>query len=159
MKKIIETIQTKYGVRRRVALRFTEDDVSMTDQSFKKECDINNIVAKFKKTRDPSLLKQRQGVYADVSEYGDLSDAYMKVQNAEEAFATVPAALRAKLDNDPVKFIQYMNDPNNIEEAVQYGIMSRKESKSDSSLSTEPVKEKSKSSKQAQKPTSNEDEE
>ncbi len=114
--KIIEQI----GNRKRVAIRFTEN--SETDQSFKDECNVNIIIAKFRKTGQITHLAKSQGTYADVSEIPDLLGAYEQVRLAEQAFATVPAELRKKLDNDPQKFIEFLNDPKNNEEAVKYGL-------------------------------------
>lgn len=99
---------------------------SKTDQSFKKECDVNEIMRKYLKTGQMAHLRGMQGTYADVSEIGDLQECVQKVQLAQEAFNSLPATLRNKLNNDPSKFIEYLNDPKNVDEAVELGLMVRK---------------------------------
>lgn len=103
------------------------DQPSMTDQSFEQETNANFIVRKFNKTRDVSLLKQRAGQYADVSEIGDLGDALMKIQYAKDSFATLPATLRKKFDNDPQEFINYLNNSENDQEAIELGLKIKKD--------------------------------
>lgn len=104
----------------RVATQFPDE--TKTDQSFKDECDVNNIIAKFKKTGQLTHLAKRPGVYADISEITDLLDMTNKVKEAQDAFDALPSQLRKKLDNDPAKFIDYVNDPKNNEELVSFGI-------------------------------------
>ena len=98
---------------------------SQTDPSFAKECDVNNIIKKFKDTGHITHLAKRQGVYADVSDVTDLLTATVQVQKAAEAFKTIPAALRRKLNEDPNELIEFLNNPENDEEAIYYGLKER----------------------------------
>lgn len=123
---------------RRVATENTES--SMTDQSFKKDCDVNTVIARFKKTGQITHLARTQGVYADLSETKDLLSSIMEVQRANDAFMTLPSQLRAKLNNSPADFIEWINDPKNDEEAIKYGLKSR-------SVISEEVKEPQKKEK------------
>lgn len=95
---------------------------SKTDQSQAPDCDVNNIIAKFKRTGELSHIRANQGVYADVSQFTDLHTAMSEVRNAEMAFNTLPAQLRASFQNDPVKFVEFLQDPKNDEEAVRLGL-------------------------------------
>lgn len=102
---------------------FTENkEPSMTDQSQKKQCDINVIIAKYRKTGQLDHVKVRQGLYQDVSNIPDLIGAYEAVAKAQEAFDSIPANLRKRLNNDPVQFMEYLQDPANDQEAVRLGI-------------------------------------
>lgn len=80
----------------------------LTKQSMKDECDINNIVAKYEKTGVLTHLNATQATYADVSELGGYRDALDKVRAAEEVFMALPSELRAKFDNDPAKYLDFM---------------------------------------------------
>nr|QJB20813.1 MAG: internal scaffolding protein [Microvirus sp.] len=101
-----------------------EED-SLTDPSFASECNVNNIVKKFKNTGQITHLAKREGVYADVSTVTDLLTATIQVQKASEAFKTIPAELRRKLNEDPAQLIEFLNDPENDEEAIYYGLKER----------------------------------
>jgi len=107
---------------------FTQlDPVSMTHQSFADELDINNIVRR----HDPSILERpsealwqfaTQGHFQDCSEPYDYKTALEIVMSAEDAFADLPAVLRAQFDNDPGRVIAFMADPANHEECVKLGL-------------------------------------
>lgn len=96
---------------------------SKTDQSQKRECDVNNIVRKFTKTGQISHMAKRPGVYADVSDVPDLMGAISIVQQAQEAFDALPATLRKSLNNDPQNLKGWLQDPANTKEAVKYGLL------------------------------------
>jgi len=98
---------------------------SKTDQQWKKSCDVNEIVTKYKRTGQLSHVRSQQATYQDVSEIPDLLTSLTQVQKAKDAFLTVPAELRKKLDNDPVNFIEYLNDPKNDSEAIKYGLKNK----------------------------------
>lgn len=88
--------------RLRVQLRC--DDPSLAVQSEKDSTDVNRIVARFEKT---GLLPQVDviGDYLDVSEVGDYREALARVEAADKVFQQLPAAARARFDNDPALFI------------------------------------------------------
>jgi len=122
----MKIIEIRSNGTKRVATVNTEP--SKTDQSQAKACDVNNIIAKYKKTGQLTHLKSKQGTYADLSEVTDLLGALTTVQKAQEAFETLPASLRKKLNNDPVRFIEYLKDPKNDEEAIKLGLKVKKAS-------------------------------
>lgn len=86
---------------------------SMTKQSFKEECDINNIVRKFEATGQIDHINQAaaQGAYMDLPSGLDLQAGLDMIRQAELAFGALPADVRAEFDNDPVKFVDAFNDP------------------------------------------------
>lgn len=83
-----------------------------TKQSMKDECDVNVIVAKFEQTG--VLPNVGPGVFTDVSNMGDYRDALEEVARAQDLFMKIPAVDRAKFDNDPAKFLDFVSDPSNI---------------------------------------------
>lgn len=86
---------------------------SMTKQSFKDECDINNIVKRFEATGQIDHINQAaaRGVYQDLPEALDLQRGLNIIAQAEEAFMALPADARAAFDNDPVKFVAAAYNP------------------------------------------------
>lgn len=138
MKKI-EVIETKRGKRIRVCtINDTTIDPDRTDQSQAADCDINNIVRRYKKTGQISHLAKSKGVYADLSLLPDtLLDAHMMIQQASDAFMQLPAEVRKKFRNDPEEMIQFLNDPKNSEEAIKLGLLVRKDPPTNTGTSSE----------------------
>lgn len=110
-------------------------DKTRTQQQFKDQCDVNQIIAKYKRGLPITHLARVQGTYADVSAIGDYHESMNKVLKAQDAFLTIPAELRNKLGNDPAQLIAFLNNPNNRDEAIKYGLLDPKkastETKSD----------------------------
>lgn len=95
---------------------------SKTDQSQKKSCDVNEIIAKYKRTGQVTHLAKNRGQYADVAEIPDLLTATVQVQKAQESFNSLPAHIRKRFQNNPIEFVNFMVDPENIEESVRLGL-------------------------------------
>jgi len=100
-------------------------DQGRTKQSFKKECDINHIMARYKKTGfvSPLLLNQRQAIFADVSEVGDFQECQQRIAAARDAFLTLPSAMRSRFGNDPAQLLDFCKKPENRDEAIELGII------------------------------------
>lgn len=100
---------------------------SRTQQHFKDECDVNNIVAKFRATGSVTHLRNSQsGVYADLTQLPiDLMEARQVVIQAEAAFEQIPAQIRQRFGHDPKNFIDFLADPANDDEAVKLGLKTR----------------------------------
>lgn len=100
-------------------------DVRLTSQAPREDVDINKIVAKMNKglavAGNPAL-----GKFDDVSEFGGLEESIIQVQRANEAFMTLPADLRERFDNDPVKLVEFLGDDKNYDEAAELGIVTKK---------------------------------
>lgn len=128
MKKI-EYIENPYGSIIKDGVRYTKkvytinDEPSMTDQDSHDDADINSIVAKFQKTGHITNLAKGQMDYHDMSGITDLLTMHQIVREADDAFMALPSWLRAKMENSPQKFIQWLNDPKNFDEAVKLGLL------------------------------------
>lgn len=110
-----------YDVRRRVAIEFDPDE-GMTEQHHKDQCDVNTIMAKYIKTGLIDHVQQYAGEYMDLASDPDFHTSMNKVKAAEAMFLTVPAAVRAVFDNDPGKFLEFVTDPDNIDEIREMGL-------------------------------------
>ena len=96
---------------------------SMTEQSHTKHCDIDNIVNRFTRTGVLDHVNQREPQYTDVSSCPDYHGALGVVRATEEMFASLPAELRDRFANDPGRYLEWINDPANAEEAVELGLL------------------------------------
>lgn len=101
---------------------------SMTKQSFKDECDINNIVRRFEATGVIDHLNRaaEAGHYTDLPGGLDLQEAYRQIHQAEAAFMALPANVRAEFDNDPVQFVEAFTNPSKEQQErfVELGLAS-----------------------------------
>jgi phage internal scaffolding protein len=96
-------------------------DDSLTQQQFRDESDINNIVDRFMKTGhlpDPVSMPQ----YVDYEGVFDFQSAMNVVRQADENFMRMDAKVRARFHNSPQEFLEFFADPANSEEAVRLGL-------------------------------------
>lgn len=113
-------IRTAYE-RQRLAITFTAP--SMAQQHFREECDINNIMARYEKTGLIEHAARFGGRYEDVTAGLDYHEACNMIIRAQEAFATLPARVRAHFDNDPAAFLAAVEDPDRKDELRELGLL------------------------------------
>lgn len=105
----------------------TGDEVR-TKQEFKEDADINVIVARC--VRDPNTVDvyapKVAPVFADVSNIGDFQACMEKMTAVDEAFMTLPPKVREFFGNDPWAVVPFVQDPKNLDKAVELGIAVRK---------------------------------
>lgn len=114
---------TAYGTKQKTPTFFTQP--TRTKQSHKDECDINNILARYKKTGVINFTNRHEPQYADVTG-ADYQEAQFIVARAKGLFAAMPAHLRARFDNEPGKFLAFVQDEKNREEAESLGLLKPK---------------------------------
>nr|QJB20846.1 MAG: internal scaffolding protein [Microvirus sp.] len=95
---------------------------SLTQQQFKAECDINNIMAKYKKTGLITHVNRFAGHIGDFSSGDSYQESLHKVMAAQESFNALPAHIRSRFFNDPAQMLDFLSDPKNDEEAVKLGL-------------------------------------
>lgn len=107
-----------------------DPESSLTFQSMRDETDINLIIKNYKATGklpsikgDPMTVRYPQ--FGDFTQITDYSDAVQALNVAKEAFAELPSAVRRRFDNDPAKLVSFIEDPANIEEAVDLGLIEK----------------------------------
>jgi len=96
---------------------------SMTKQAPGDDANINTIMGKFRKTGVIPNLNLKQPVYADFSEATDYLTAHNSLMAANERFFELPSRLRKACDNDPAKLIAYVNNPDNHDDLVEFGVI------------------------------------
>lgn len=99
---------------------------SRTNQSFKEQSDVNNIMRQYQKTGELPLSK-KIGQYLDGTTVPEYQQAIQTVMDANSAFEQLPAKLRDRFNNDPAKLLAFVQDPSNRDEAVFLGILSKNE--------------------------------
>lgn len=128
----IITVDKKSG---RVRVRTHNQEPTLTQQQFKDECDINNIIKKYENTGEFTHRTSKVGQYADFSNIQDYQTMVETVQYAQEAFSSLPATVRARFENDPGKLLEFVQDSKNYDEGVKLGIVTPK---SQTDLQTQP---------------------
>ncbi len=106
-----------------VPVQSTNNLPSLTRQSMTAECNINNIMAKFKETGVIEHTNEHKGQYGDFTEVTDYHTALTHVTKAQAMFLSLPAKLRAQFGNDPGEFLHFTNDPENIDEMRKMGLL------------------------------------
>lgn len=99
-----------------------EEEPSLTQQSFKEESDINEIVRRFGLTGQlpDNYQAPLTGDFTDVVDYKTALDAVIA---ADEKFLELPAHIREKFQNDPQQLLTFLDDDSNRDEAIKLGIL------------------------------------
>lgn len=98
------------------------EDESLAIQSAKDEADINTIVRRFGLTGElPGDLDMPQS--GDFTNIPDFHTAMNLIRETQEEFLRVPAEIRARFNNDPQRFMQFVEDDVNRDEARKLGLL------------------------------------
>jgi phage internal scaffolding protein len=102
-----------------------KDSPSKAQQEFKDEVNINNIVDRAL-TTGVMPSGNRQPLFDDFSEVHDYETVVDIVNNAETSFEALPSSTREKFGNDVTALLDFIDNPENKEEAVKLGLISDK---------------------------------
>lgn len=120
MKKVIEI--RKNGTKR---VYFQNEKPSRVQAQFQKECDVNEILKKYKKTGMLTHTAKTQLQYMDHTQLPDLHTAMIQLTTAQQTFDALPAELRKRFANSPAEMYEFLANPDNNEEAVKLGLKVR----------------------------------
>jgi phage internal scaffolding protein len=118
--KITDIIfRTAYSPQLRVS--FETSGLSLTKQSFKNECDVNNILKNYNKT---GVMPENfnPGEYRDL-DGTDYQEYMQTVASANSMFEELPSALRKRFKNDPAQLLSFVHDEKNVAEAHSLGLL------------------------------------
>jgi len=98
------------------------EDESLTIQSAAEEANINTIVRRFGLTGQmpDQVAMPRSGDFTNVP---DFHTAMNLIRTTQEEFLRVPAHVRARFNNDPQAFMEFLEDDGNREEARKLGLL------------------------------------
>lgn len=101
--------------------RLTFSGESITKQSQKDDCDINLIMARFVKTG----VMEHQRIHG--AEYGfasadSFNESMQIVAKGKTMFEELPSSIRTKFENDPAKFLDFVQDENNRDAMQEMGL-------------------------------------
>nr|QJB20980.1 MAG: internal scaffolding protein [Microvirus sp.] len=111
------------AVSRETALICPEE--TLTRQEFARESDINTIVELFGIGEHPIESGAWVTNIDIVDAVDDFQTALNKLNEARDQFASLPARVRSRFDNDPARFVDFVSDANNIDEMVELGLAQR----------------------------------
>lgn len=123
---------------------------SRTRQEFAAESDINRLVERFRDTGsfyDPlttAKAGKRQPFFGDVTEVPDYQTALNIVIDAENNFASLPAKVRDRFNNNPQELIDFVSDEKNRAEAIELGLIAKPVDKPESKQEELPLEEEKK---------------
>lgn len=118
---------TPINPRKRIQLNASEPKI--TDQSGKKQCDINNIMAQYAKTGMFTHLSKSVSQYIDNTLVIPLEDAHQIMSDAKDLFNQLPAQIRKLMDNNPQNLNTFISDPNNQDILIKHGLLTLRKAK------------------------------
>lgn len=103
-----------------------KDEPSKTKQEFAAEADINTLLAKYEQTgMAPIPEGARQPIFGDFTNPAltDYAEAHRTMQGVGELMSRLPAKLRDRFDNDPLRVLQFVAKKDNRDEAIELGLI------------------------------------
>jgi len=121
-----EEKKVRHRFSERIAFIAPWADDDRTQQHFLHQVNVNNIVAKYRKTGIVEHVKRAQARYGDFSELAEFATNMDKVAKAQQGFEALPAAIRNEFKNSIPGFFEYIQDPKNREQCEKWGIFNKK---------------------------------
>lgn len=115
-------ITNHHELRKDVSIDCSEPKI--TDQSYKKSCDINVIMAQYAKTGMLPCANTSVPRYIDNTTIPNLEQSFKIVNTAIDMFNELPPTIRKLMDNDPSKLESFVMDPKNKNLLIQEGLIS-----------------------------------
>jgi hypothetical protein len=106
-------------------IEFNEKE-DMTQQHFKDECDVNNILRKYVQTGNIEHFNVHGGSYMEVPA-GDFHTAMNIVAEATQMFDQLPGQTRKEFNNDVETFLSQAPDEKYLGKMIELGLAERPE--------------------------------
>ena len=100
-----------------------EFGASMTQQHFKDECDINNILRSY---RGKIPASEEPAFFMDCT-VTDLQSAYSIAEDIGSRFASLNSEVRAKFNNNPLELLEFVHNADNQTAAIELGLLPKPE--------------------------------
>lgn len=101
---------------------YYDETPSLTRQEFLEDCDVNLLMARYERTGVISHINPREPMYLDMENVPDLHAAMNLMRDAERAFMSLPASIRAEFDNDALRFVDFAEDKDNLDKLREWGL-------------------------------------
>ena len=95
---------------------------TMTEESHKEQCDINNILKRFTREEIEQHALNYAPQYGDVTGV-DYESALNLVAECKSEFEHLPAETRAYFENDVKNYLEFVGNPANDQEAREMGLL------------------------------------
>jgi len=122
-KKVIP-FRTHYSPQLRVS--FETKGESLTEQQFAEESQIINKIRKYDSQGFFDSINSNPAQYNDFTQVRDLADAIDQIEQAKDAFQTIPSDVRKKFNNSPSEFFNFASNESNYDELVKLGLATAK---------------------------------
>lgn len=98
------------------------DDEGLVQQHMAEECDVNAIMRKYQSTGSLTHVVDMVGAYGDFSDVTDYKSGLERIMAADDLFMELPAHVRDRFGNDPVQFLEFATNSENIDEMRKLGL-------------------------------------
>lgn len=108
--------------------------VSIAVQDKRDSCDINRVMKRVEEAKKRGEMyvpagMRSEGTFGDFTNAPDLEASLNRVIKMNQEFMALPAEVRAKFDNDPIKLVAYLDqaktDPKAKEDLVNLGVLAK----------------------------------
>ncbi len=115
-------VRSAYTPRQRV---YTDiGGPSLTEQSFKKECDVNHILKSFGAVKvSPAYQAKLAAAHYGYAPAESFHEAVNISLEAADLFGALPATLRKRFNNHPGELLAFVEDAENYQEASELGLV------------------------------------
>lgn len=127
-------VNTIYNRKVPVGVHFNKP--SLTQQQFKDEADLNNIVDRNMQLKNPEFItklhlmggsvNKNEPIYGDFTTVTDYASALNMVDKARADFMSLPSNVREYFGNNPSKLMEFVSNEANYEKGVELGIFKKK---------------------------------
>ena len=95
---------------------------SVTEQSHLESTDINKIF--HESNHSPEILiPESPPTFGDFSSVADFTEMQNRVADAISGFEKLPSETRAFFDHNPANLVEFMNNPDNAQDAIDMGLI------------------------------------
>ena len=95
---------------------------TLTEQAHKNETDMNFILRDYARIGLIRHSRENEGKYDDIS-VQDYQSAMFVVAEANSMFEELPSSIRKRFKNDPTQFLEFVQNPNNLSEMKELGML------------------------------------
>lgn len=118
-----ETGEETFPNYRRVAT--INDEPSLTQQNMKEDAELTTMIKKFGIAQLPQPM-EAFAMYGDFTGVTDLTTAYERIADAEEAFMELPADIRKRFNHNAQELLTFVEARDeNLDEGIEMGIFER----------------------------------